>query len=158
MFTANKNKRIKLISESAIESHKIKILDEKTSLNEVIFGGRILNLVNDVAIQVANKHSEISCYTLGVDFIRYYSFIKASDSLICKSQINRVWDNILEVGVTVVAEDFRSLENRKILSAYFTIKATDQEIPDIMPVTLSDKKRFQDALKRKEIRDKKSIY
>ena len=154
MFITNKNKKIKLISESAIDSHKLKILDEKLSFDDVIFGGRILNIVNDIALKVANKHSEVNCYTLGVDFIRYYSFIKSTDNLVCKAQINRIWDNILEVGVKVLAEDFRSLETRKILSAYFILKAENSEIPDIMPVTLSDKKRFLKALERKKIREK----
>jgi len=148
----------KKTSDSAIDTYKISLFDEHTSSNEVIFGGRILNLVHDVAINVAKKHSEISCQIIGIDFIRCYSPIKLGDILVCSSQVNRVWLNKMEVGVKVVAEDFRTLDQRRILSAYFIFMSNIDEktkIPRIIPQSELDKRRYSDAEKRRKIREKR---
>lgn len=159
MYIIHKDRQGKPASETAVDNHKINIFDGSRSLDEVIFGGRVLNLVNDIARKVAISHAEIKCNTIAVDFLRYFSLIKRGDILICKVQVNHVWvdDNIIEVGSTVIAEDFRSLEQRKILSAYFIFKTIDDiEIPEVIPHTLDEKKRYLDAEGRKNIREKKA--
>jgi len=168
LFIINKDLKGKSPSESSIENHKITLFDGNVKSDEVIFGGRILNLVNDVARSVANSHCEITCYTIGIDFIRYYSPIKRGDILTCKAQVNHVWENNLEVGVIVIAEDFRTLEQKKILSAYFIFEArmeksetdikNELDIPQIIPESEKEKKRYLDAEKRKIIREKRKSF
>ncbi len=160
MFIINNDRRKKPASETAIENEKLKIFDKNMSLGEVVFGGRILHLVNDVARKVAIQHAEILCFTIGVDFIRFFSPIKTGDILICKSQVNNVWDDMIEVGVKVIAEDFRSLEQKHILSAYFIFKADESEktVPLVIPISLEEKRRYLDAEIRKNIRDKRKSF
>lgn len=159
MFIIHKDRKAKLTSESSIDNHKINIFDEKTKSDELIFGGRILNLVNDVAKNVANTHAETKCETIGIDFIRYFSPIKIDDSLICKAQVNHVWDNIIEVGVKVIADDFRTLEQKEILSAYFTFKPeVEVLVPQVIPENESDKKRFMEADIRRKIRERRKAH
>ena len=159
MFIIHKDKKGKLTSETSVNNYKIDIFDEKAKSDEVIFGGRILNLVNDVAKIVAVAHAEVKCETIGIDFIRYFSLIKRDDILICKAQVNHVWENLIEVGVKVMAEDFRTLEQKKILSAYFIFKSeSGVEIPQIIPENESDKKRFIEAERRKKIREKRQSF
>ena len=154
----NKERRGKLTSESAITGQKIEFFDDKAKSDEVIFGGRVLNIVNDIAKTVAMSHCEGKCETISVDFIRYYSQIKSCDILFCKAQVNRVWENIIEVGTYVAAEDFRTLEQKKILSAYFLfIVEKDLIVPDIIPETSNDKIRFVEAEKRHQIRLKRKL-
>jgi acyl-CoA hydrolase len=159
LFLAQKNPKGKKASESKIDSEKIVFFDESTSLDEVIFGGRILNLVNNIALKTAIRHADISCHTIGIDFIRYYSQIKRGDLLICRAIVNRVWDNVIEVGAQVIADDFRTLETKKILSAYFIFKAdiveNSHEIPQVIPENAIEKRRFIDAEKRRKIREKR---
>ncbi len=159
LFIIHKDRKGKLTSESSVDDYKIDIFDENAKSDEVIFGGRILNLVNDVAKKVANSHAEIKCETIGIDFIRYFSPIKRGDILICKAQVNHVWGNIIEVGVKVIAEDFRTLDQKKILSAYFIFKTEIEiQIPQVIPENEEDKKRFLEAIKRKKIREKRKSF
>lgn len=160
MFIIHKDRKGKPTSETAIDNQKIEIFDHNMSLGEVVFGGRILNLVNDIARKVASNHAEIRCITVGIDFIRYFSPIKRGDMLICKSQVNHVWEDIIEVGVKVIAEDFRSLEQKHILSAYFIFKVdeSEKEVPLLIPITLEDKRRYLDAETRKNIRQKRKSF
>jgi len=159
LYIIHNDRQGKPASETAVDNHKINLLDISRSLDDVIFGGKVLNSVNDIARKVATNHAEIKCNTLAVDFLRYFAPIKRGDILVCKVQVNHVWaeENILEVGSTVIAEDFRSLEQKKILSAYFIFKTIDDvQIPDVIPHTLDEKKRYLDAEKRKNIREKRA--
>ena len=158
MFIIHRNESGKPSSESAVENEAISLFDTIRNLEEVIFGGRILNLVNDIARKCAKSHSSTNCHTTGIDFVRYYSVIKRDDKLICKACVNRVWNSIIEVGVKVIAEDFRTLEIRDILSAYFTFKALDDvgkeiSIQQVIPENENQKIRYIEAGKRKKIRD-----
>ncbi len=162
MFIIHRNRGGKPTSESAVINHKIKILDEALPPGSVIFGGRILELVNQVALKVAQSHTEKKCITLGIDFIRYYAPIKKEDILTCCASVNKVWDNTLEVGVKVIAEDFRMLNKKDILSAYFTFKVEEEKsITKVLPENPMEKLRFIEAEKRKKIRIrrlKKKLY
>ncbi|MBI5346812.1 MAG: acyl-CoA thioesterase [Chlamydiae bacterium] len=155
------NKKIKSVAESAIEHHRLELSLETLSPDGIIYGSKILELVSSVASLVADNHSELTCKTLGIDFIRYFSAFKIGDILICKSSVNRVWENAMEVGLKVVAEDFRLLEEKRILSAYFTFVALDDaenhlELPLVMPHTRVQKRRYLEAEKRRSLRLKRS--
>ena len=160
MFIIHKGEKGKPVSESAIDNKKIDIFEANIPPDNVIFGGRILNLVNDLAHKVAKKHSDSKCLTIGIDFIRYYSLIKKNDILLAYASVNKVWGDVVEVGVKVIAEDFRLLEEKKILSAYFTFNAIDENqniinIKTAIPETKIQKYRYLQADKRKAIRDKR---
>ena len=161
MFIIHRDGKGKTVAETALEDYKIDLFDENLPALGVIFGGRILNIVNDVAHKVAKAHSEHKCLTTSIDFVKYYNLIKRDDILVCNTAVTRVWDTVLEVGVKVVAEDFRLLEKKDILSAYFTFNAIDDhghivEIKQVIPESAEEKKRYLDADIRKKIRDQRA--
>ncbi len=138
------------VSYSAIENQKIELFTEHMNPHEVIFGGRILEIVNNYAAAVAEKHADAKSKTAGIDFVRFFSLAKRGDILVCKASINRAWETTMEVGVKVVAEDFRSLEQKHILSAYFTFEAYDEmgsraRVAFVICETEDQKRRFVDA-------------
>ena len=161
MFILSDKNSNKPVSHSAIEGRKIHIFEEHISPHEVIFGNRILEIVSSYATQVALNHSSVHCRTAGIDFVRFFAPAKRGDVLTCKSSVNRSWKNTMEVGVKVIAEDFRSLEQKHILSAYFTYEAYDSEnkplpVPSARWETKEQKRRFMDAEKRRNLRFKRS--
>ncbi len=63
----------------------------------------------------------------------------------------------MEIGVKVVAEDFRTLDQKDILSAYFTFVAIDDnhqpvEVIPVIPETPEQIKRFEQAERRRQYR------
>jgi acyl-CoA hydrolase len=154
MEILQKNREGKPVSYSAIENQKIELFSEHMSPHGVIFGGRILEIVNTYAAMVAEKHSEAKSKTSGINFVRFFSQAKRGDILICKSSINRAWETCMEVGVKVEAEDFLTLEHKHILSAYFTFEAynEDNEVIQIAHViceTEDQRRRYVEAFGRK---------
>ena len=76
--------------------------------------------------------------------------VDRGDILLCCASVNRAWITTLEVGVKVVAEDFRSLDQKDVFSAYFTFAAVDDdfrpiEIAPVIPESPEQIQRFQDA-------------
>ena len=63
----------------------------------------------------------------------------------------------MEIGVKVFKEDFRTLQRVHILSAYFTFVALDDnlkpvEVPPVIPETPEEKRRYEEAEKRRQQR------
>lgn len=108
--------------------------------------GRIVQIANKLALQVAESHTGYPCQALGIDSLRFINPVARGDILTCRASVNRTWPASLEVGIIVLAEDFRTLEQKEILSAYFSFTAADGfEIPPIIPETDEQIRRYNDA-------------
>jgi acyl-CoA hydrolase len=63
----------------------------------------------------------------------------------------------MEVGVKAMVEDVRAARFRQVASAYLTFVAVDAagnriEVPQVIPETEHQKRRFEDAGRRREMR------
>lgn len=138
---------------SAILDRDIAIDLDDLNPEGTLFEGRVMQIVNSMALLVAQRHSACSCEVLGIDSLRFKKKVVRGDILICSASVNRAWDTTLEVGIEIVAEDFRSLEQKDVLSAYFIFLAVDDnhqpvEIPPVIPETPEQIQRFHDAENR----------
>ena len=154
MFAIQKNEEGKPVSYSSIEDQKINLFDEHVSPHGFIFGSRLLEIVDEYAKLVAQKHTELRCVTSSINYVRFFAQAKRDDILICKASVNRTWDTSLEVGVKVIAEDFRSLEKKHILSAYFNFEVSDEnggavKVPELICESEDQKRRYIESQIRK---------
>lgn len=145
----------KTVAASAISNHRIEISQEDFNAEGMLFEGRVLQIVNSLALEVAQQHAERSCAAQGIHSLHFKKKAVYGDILICKASVNRSWDSVLEVGIKVVAEDFRTLEQKDILSAYFIFNAVDEEyqfaqIAPVIPETPQQIQRFHDAELRRQ--------
>lgn len=120
-----------------------------------------MEIIDTLAAIVAKRHCGCVCVTLGIDSVRFLNPARRGDILVCMASVNRTWRTSMEVGVKVVAEDFRTLEHKDILSAYFTFVAVDDnhkpvEIIPVIPETPEQKQRFEDAERRRAFRLKET--
>jgi acyl-CoA hydrolase len=77
--------------------------------------------------------------------------------LILKASVNRAFRTSMEVGVKAMVEDVREQKLRHVSSAYLTYVAVDREgnrlvVPHIVPETEHQRRRFEDAGRRREMR------
>lgn len=147
----------KSVSSSSVIDQVIEVFPNDLNPHGTLFGGRVMQIVDSLAAIVAKRHSGRVCVTLGIDSVRFRNPARRGDILVCMASVNRAWRTSMEVGVKVVAEDFRSLEQKDILSAYFTFVAVDDEhkpveIHPIVAETKEQIKRYKEAEIRRKHR------
>ncbi len=147
----------KPVSASAIIDQVVEVFPNDLNPHGTLFGGKLMQLVDNLAAIVAKRHSGRVCVTLGIDSVRFLNPARHGDILVCKASVNKTWNTSMEIGVKVIAEDFRSLEQKDILSAYFTFVAMDDELKPVeiipvVPETSEQIKRFKEAERRREHR------
>ena len=147
----------KPVSASSITDQVIEVFPNDLNPHGTLFGGRVMQIVDSLAAIVAKRHSGKICVTLGIDSVRFLNPARRGDILVCMASVNKAWHTSMEVGVKVVAEDFRTLEQKDILSAYFTFVAVDDdhkpiEIIPVIPETEEQRKRFEEAEARRQQR------
>jgi len=151
----------KSVSASAIIDQVVEVFPNDLNAHGTLFGGKLMQVVDNLAAIVAKRHSGHVCVTLGIDSVRFLNPARHGDILVCKASVNRTWKTSMEIGVKVIAEDFRTLEQKDILSAYFTFVAVDDdskpiEIIPVFPETPEQVDRFKQAEVRREHRLKRT--
>jgi acyl-CoA hydrolase len=147
----------KPIRDSAIHDQTAIVFPNDLNTLGTLFGGRAMEQADRVAAVVAKRHSGRDCVTLGIDSVRFLSPARHGDILVFKASVNRVWRTSMEVGIKVFAEDFRTLERKHIVSAYFTFVAVDEHlkpvaIAPVLPETEDEKRRYLQADQRRQVR------
>ena len=83
--------------------------------------------------------------------------VRVGDFVVLRSSVNRVFHTSMEVGVKVWVENYHTEQSRHVSSAYLTFVAIDaagnrMAVPPVVPETEDEKRRYEDAARRREIR------
>lgn len=153
----------KPVSASAITDQVVEVFPNDLNPHGTLFGGRLMQLVDNLAAIVAKRHSGHVCVTLGIDSVRFLNPARHGDILVCKASVNKTWHTSMEIGVKVIAEDFRTLDQKDILSAYFTFVAMDDdlrpiEVIPVVPETPEQLERYKQAEQRRQYRLKRQNH
>ena len=151
----------KPVSASMVIDQVVEVFPNDLNPHGTLFGGRVLQIIDTLAAIVAKRHSGKVCVTLGIDSVRFLNPAHHGDILVCQASVNRTWRTSMEIGVKVLAEDFRTLKQKQILSAYFTFVAVDDhhkpiEVIPVIPETEIQKMRYEQAEERRQRRLKYS--
>lgn len=147
----------KPVAASAINDQTAIVFPDDLNTLGTLFGGRVMEMCDKVCAVVAKRHSGRNCVTLGIDSVRFLASARHGDILVFKASVNRTWRTSMEIGVKVLAEDFRSLQLTHVVSAYFTFVGVDDTlrptpIAAAIPVTDEEKRRFEQAEARRRQR------
>ena len=122
-----------------------------------IHGGSILKLVDVAAAVAALRHARTQVVTASIDRMDFFNPVYVGNLLIMKASVNYAGRTSVEVGVRIEAEDLKTGRITHTGSSYITYVAIDKtgkpiEVPDVVPHSHEEKRRWREARKRRAIR------
>ncbi len=126
-----------------------------------LLGGRLMHLIDIAGALAAHRHSRSYVVTASMDHLDFLAPVHVGDLLILRSSVNRVYRTSMEVGVKCWVESYITGTKRHVSSAYLTFVAIDSEcnhlqVAPVIPETGDEKRRFEDAGRRRATRQAES--
>ncbi len=153
--------RSKKVSESVITMTEL-VLPNNTNQLGKLLGGQLMHWIDICAALCAAKHNNRICVTASVDKIDFHHSINLGDAVTLKASVNRVFNTSMEIGVKVVGESFKEGTSIHSNTAYLTFVSVDGDgkpvkAVEAIPETEDEKRRYEEALQRRENRLKNRI-
>lgn len=122
-----------------------------------VYGGTIVRLVDSLGAAVAARHCTANVVTASIDRMQFFKPVYIGDLLTLKASVNYVGRTSLEVGVRIEAENLTTSQTVHAGSSYVTYVAIDSRgkpivVPDVVPETEIEKRRYAEAKERREQR------
>ena len=147
----------KIATQSTKISMSEMVMPNDTNNLNTLFGGKLMYWMDMAAAICAHKHTNNVVVTASVDNITFKAPINKGDIVTLNAFITRVFNTSMEIFIEVTAQN--SNNNKKIESntAFFTFVALNQKgkpikVNEIYPENKNDKKLFDGALRRRQLR------
>jgi acyl-CoA hydrolase len=147
---------MKMAQESFVEMTEL-VLPNDTNTFGNLMGGRLMYWMDIAAALAAMKHCSATVVTASVDNISFENPIKLGNVVHIQAKVSRAFTSSMEVHLNVWGEDAIHQYKYKSNEAYFTFVALDpngksRPVPPVQPETDEEKKLFESALRRRQIR------
>jgi acyl-CoA hydrolase len=134
------------------------ILPNDTNVLGNLLGGRLMHFIDLTGAMAAYRHARTYIVTAAMDHIDFIRPVRLGNLVTLKSSVNRAFTTSMEVGVKVWAEDTQTGVQLHVASAYLVFVAVDKEgnrqkVPELLPETPNEHRRYADALLRREHRE-----
>jgi len=144
------------VRESISEMTEIVLPNDANPLNALL-GGRLMHWIDLAGAMAAHRHSRQYVVTASIDHMDFLVPVRVGDFVVLRSSVNRVFRTSMEVGVKAWVENYHTEKSRHVSSAYLTFVAVDKNgnrmsVAPVVPETDDEKRRYEDAIHRREIR------
>lgn len=156
-LTQDSKLKPKPVSASRSEMAEV-VLPAQTNPLGKLLGGQVMHLVDMAAAMAAARHSNSYVVTASVDYIDFRNAVNVGELVILKSQVNRVFNTSMEVGVEVFSEQILTGQRKHTTTAYVTFVAIDEytkqpkTVRPLLLKTAEEKRRFREAAERRKTR------
>ena len=121
-----------------------------------LFGGELLARMDRACSIAAKRHSHRIVVTASVNHVAFNKAIPVGSVVTIEAKVSRAFNSSMEVYVDVWIEDRESQVRTKVNEGIYTFVAVDSTgtpvaIPKIKPETELEKKRYEGAMRRKEL-------
>lgn len=143
-------------SDSATIMTEIVLPNDTNVLNN-LRGGRILHWMDIASAIAAGKHANAPVVTASVDNVSFENPIKLGDVVTITAKVTRVFNTSMETHIQVWAENLPTQTRYRCNEAYYTFVSLDsngrpKKSTLLEPITDEEKKQFDGALGRRELR------
>lgn len=133
------------------------VLPNDTNVFGSLMGGRLMYWMDIAAAIAAQKHCHAPVVTASVDNISFENPIKLGNTVHIEAKVSRSFNSSMEVHLKVWGEDYTQHYRYKSNEAYYTFVALDpnrkpRAVPVLQPETEEEKKLFEGALRRRQLR------
>ena len=132
------------------------VLPNDTNTLGNLMGGKLLHWMDVIAAISAHRLCKRVCVTASVNNVTFTQPIKLGDIVTLRSKVSRSFSSSMEIYIDVYVEDRTTADQLKVNEAIYTFVAVDQNgapinIPALIPETEEEKKRYEGALRRKQL-------
>lgn len=143
------------VSESVVETIHI-VRPNHLNGADRLFGGILMQWIDEVAVVVAKRHARMNVITASVDNLKFLHGAYQKDVVIIIGSVTYVGTTSMEVKVDTYVEHMDS-ERTLINRAYFTMVGLDENdrpahVPGLVLETEEERAEWEKAKKRREIR------
>ena len=147
----------KIATQSTKISMSEMVMPNDTNNLNTLFGGKLMYWMDMAAAICAHKHTNNVVVTASVDNITFKAPINKGDIVTLNAFITRVFNTSMEVFIEVTAQNTNKKEKIESNTAFFTFVALNQKgkpvkVSEIYPENENDKKLFDGALRRRQLR------
>ncbi|MFN8415505.1 MAG: acyl-CoA thioesterase [Cytophagaceae bacterium] len=133
------------------------VLPNDTNTLNNLMGGRLMHLMDIVSAISAQKHANNVVVTASVDNVSFSEPIALGNVVTLQAKVTRAFNTSMEVHIEVWAENIPKGTKFKSNEAFFTFVAMDDDrkpvrIPELKPETEEEKRLFDGALRRRQLR------
>lgn len=143
--------------EKSITMTMLMTPDKANFSGKNVHGGEILKILDQVAYACAARYSGTYVVTLSVDMVLFKNPIKIGSLVTFHASVNYTGRTSMEIGIKVISEDIKDHTLKNTNVCYFTMVSVDDDgnpipVPKLEPETEDEKRRYFDAIKRRENR------
>jgi acyl-CoA hydrolase len=133
------------------------VLPNDTNVFGNLMGGRLMYWMDIAAALSAQKHCNATVVTASVDNISFENPIELGNAVHIEARVTRAFNTSMEVHLKVWGESLLRQFKYKSNEAYYTFVALDADrkrkpVPELVPETEEEKKLFDGALRRRQLR------
>lgn len=144
------------IRDSQVITTQLVLPNDTNQLGNLL-GGTLMHWIDISAAICAQRHSGRVCVTASVDEINFHDPVKLGEIVTLQASVNRVFRTSMEIGVLVTAQTRGAHPSRRANNAYLTFVAIDDKgipvaVPPVVPETDDEKRRYAEAMERREFR------
>lgn len=147
------------IPNNAELSMSVLMTPDMANFSGNVHGGTLLKLLDEVAYACASRYAGCYAVTLSVDQVTFKAPVHVGELVHFLASVNYTGNTSMEIGIKVVTENIKERSVRHTNSSFFTMVAMGDngkptKIPKLEPTTPNGIRRFTEAQKRREIRQK----
>jgi acyl-CoA hydrolase len=136
------------------------VLPPDTNSYGTLFGGKLMEYIDDVAGISAMRHARRHVVTASTDSVDFLHPIREGSSVCLEAFVTYTGRTSMEIFVKVISEDLLSGDRHVCALSFLTMVAIDNNrkpipVPQVVPETEVEKQLFASAIERAEVRKKR---
>lgn len=154
------NIEVKKVADSVVETVHIVRPNHLNGANR-LFGGILIQWIDEVAGIVAKRHSMRNVITASIDNLRFIKGAYQNEMVVIIGKLTYVGNTSMEVRVDTYVENREGIRIA-INRAYFVMVALDEDdkpvpVPKLILETEAEKAEWEAAEKRREMRSQRKV-